>query len=209
MIDAPSPKSTKTEAELEIERLKDAADKAWAAARAAVAEYGQAQYRLASLRGYLDGFIEGRKAIFEEMKQHVAAARAPSPPQVDVPPPPRVTIHKAPMFPATSLLMGNASQQSAKEIVLQAARDNPGLLGIELLTKIRDQGIEMHERTFRTALFRLKTPASRGPLNGDLVSFRNRWYVYPNVPAGYVHALLANSVDIDSPDYVKDEEDGQ
>lgn len=71
---------------------------------------------------------------------------------------------------------------STKKIVLDAMQAHPGLTGAELLRKIHANGVDLHERTFRTALFRLKVPAGAMPGPGHILAVNNGWYRFEDAP---------------------------
>ena len=64
---------------------------------------------------------------------------------------------------------GQAVMPKSHEIVLSTIRENPGLLGVELIQEIKRAGHTILERTARTALYRLK-------IAGQIVNHDSRWY---------------------------------
>lgn len=156
-------------------RLKDVANKSWLAARDAVAEFGTAQYN----RGHRDGFAEGlehaRKTFMEyiEKGQIKVQPEAPKPPVL-----PPITMLEPPTSDATTATV------PAKELVYDTIKQRPGLRGVELLQEIR-RTFPIHERTFRTALFRLKAPKHRFAGPGNIISHEGRWYRFEDAPEDF------------------------
>jgi hypothetical protein len=62
----------------------------------------------------------------------------------------------------------SAAGRTAADIVYTFIKDNPGKTGVEIVRGLEDSGLEIHERTVRTALFRLK--------RDKIAAVENRWY---------------------------------
>jgi hypothetical protein len=138
----PKPEMTPFEKE-----LSDKTDGAWDLAIKAILDYATAHGELMHYRGY----ILGRKMERDEMQAAMAkaaseAAAKPAPVSTAVP---------------STFVLQNITRKAkeappANEIVLNAIKANPGTRGVELLRKIRQTYPSLLERTFRTALHRLK-----------------------------------------------------
>lgn len=189
MADEPPKGPPKSKHELELE---EAGNKAWGAARDATAEYGRAQYRLGRFRGFVDGYLQAKKDAIQELESKVAAPPVP-PKTIDTPPPRPVTVPLAPTMPPAAASVP-IDDLVPKSIVLNAVKIFPGLRGAELLREIHKTGVQLHERTLRTILFRNKVPKGQRPKDGQLVNFEKRWYVFPAVPAGYQHELETEGI---------------
>lgn len=66
---------------------------------------------------------------------------------------------------------------SASELVLRAITEKPGLKGVNLLAYARTIEPQMHERTFRTALHRLRHQHKK------IENVDGRWYLAGEAPA--------------------------
>lgn len=154
----------------ELEKLRDDEEAARDALINAIVEYGRARAKTAYLMGYQKAQDDAKEHFAELAKRF--RTTAPLPP---------VPTEEPTLFElATS--EPRATLPPANDIVLDAIKANPGLRGVQLLAKIREQYPSLHERTFRTSLHRLKVPSGQPPEDGQLVSFERRWYVYPDVP---------------------------
>lgn len=165
------------------QKLVEEVNSAWAKARDAVAEYGHAQYRLGTYRGFVDGYKEAQKKVLEKIQEFPAPLGARRVEGEASQPPPPITMPVPPKLPDAT------ARPSAKDIVVDVIKANPGRTGVELLDILAKAGRDMKERTFRTQLFRLKAPKVGKPKDGQLVNHRGRWYVYPDVPADFAYTV--------------------
>jgi hypothetical protein len=155
-------------------QLTDEQDRAWSEAIDAIRKYAQAQSRLAHYMGFKDGRAYEKKKFREVLKQSSMPMNALAgfviAPKARKPTP-------APTY----------SPGSAAEIVRSAITVHPGLTGVELLAKIHESGFPLKERTFRTALFRMKARPVGQPKGGQILVYLGRWYVYPDVPRKFTY----------------------
>jgi|GEM_PF-6073496 len=181
----------KTELDLQREELKAEEEKLRGTLVDAIFAWGEARRR----QGYHEGYAAGRDAAKETfiafLKEEAAKAEAKKSPEALAPPssaPARRTFDEM-------MQVARMADLKPKEVVLAAIKTTPGLRGTELLQKIRSEGIDLHERTFRTQLYRLKVPAGQRPREGNIVAYQNRWYAWPDVPEGYQHVLITEDAD--------------
>jgi hypothetical protein len=74
---------------------------------------------------------------------------------------------------------------STKGVVYEAIVFRPGLRGVDLLERARINDPELHERTFRTALHRLK-------MEGKIEIVEGRWYPAGEAPASTQPKLIGD-----------------
>jgi hypothetical protein len=156
--DAPKPAE-----DAELKKREEAVDSAWDALYEAVKEYGRARGNLAFYQGWAAGREHTREVFMKAMEEYAAqqktrqsnAVVTPSTPLVEAPPPVQ-QVHAAPI-------------PRWNEIVLEAIKANPGMRGVNLLTKIREVYPTLHERSFRTSLHRLKAA-------GEIFSDSRQWF---------------------------------
>lgn len=158
----------------ELAKLKAAEDAARTALTDAVFAWGAARAKLA--------YFEGRKTEREAFSQFILkwAADAEA----------KNKAAAAQGGESGSIgLINQPSQPSPRRLVLDAMKEHPGLRGADLLKKIHEKGISLHERTFRTVLHRLKVPAGAMPAPGHILAVNNRWYRFEDAPPEAIELL--------------------
>jgi len=182
MADEPTQSADDQRKQLEAEE-----EKARDALIAAIRDWSDVRRRI----GYHDGYLAGRKAAYDTISTIFAKTTTETTTRnsvgtglINTPAPARGR-----GLGASELIVSGGRVMSTKYIVLDAIRDNPGLLGVELLQKIHDSGMDLNERTFRTALFRLKVPPTEMPAPGHIMAINNRWYRIEDAPPDVVESL--------------------
>lgn len=166
MINEPPDRADAYLASMEAEERR-----AHAAMLEAIAAWGEVRARVAAHKGSMSGIDSALSMLDKNIRQHARQAAIPIPPDDGVAHGIDALFKRAAM-----------AQMGAKEIVLEALQRHPGLTGAELLKKIHEEGIDLHERTFRTALYRLKVPANEMPAPGHILAVKNGWYRFEDAP---------------------------
>jgi len=118
-----------------------------------------------------EGFYAGWYAAVEHMTKNAAAA-AQRGPAADIQPTEKL---QSPPEPPQKTW-------KPKDLVLGVIMQRPGLRGVDIVTHLKNADTEVHERTVRTALHRLKRAGKIKVVNG-------RWYSADvQAPQGH-HAL--------------------
>lgn len=141
----------------ELEKLKADEEAARDALINAIVTYGRARSQVSYFEGYRQA-QEDAKEHFAELANRLRSASPPSPSSGTEP----ALLELAVTEPRPTL-------PPANDIVSEAIKENPGLRGVALLDKIRESHPTLHERTFRTALHRLK-------MAREIYTERRCWY---------------------------------
>jgi hypothetical protein len=108
---------------------------------------------------YKKGWQEALRAVMEAAAEMLAEAGGNQ---------------KTPVYGLTRA--GRSAIPRSHEVILSTIRQQPGLVGVDLINAIRRTGNNILERTARTALYRLK-------VSGSIVNVDGRWYTPDQVPA--------------------------
>jgi hypothetical protein len=160
-------------------QLEDEESTAWDVAIDAILKYSAARAQVAHYQGFKAGREYERGKMLEAFEQASKPTNALATPSTS--PPARTTV--------PDRASSDVNQRTAAEIVMGAIKVHPGLTGVELLAKIHESGTPLKERTFRTALFRMKVPAAAMPQPGHIMAVNNRWYRVEDAPVEAVEQL--------------------
>jgi hypothetical protein len=87
----------------------------------------------------------------------------------------RNAAHEVPTAPmtGTGTLFGDAAVRPAADVVYEYIQKYPGSTGVEIVRGLEAHGTPIHERTVRTAIFRLK--------QDKITAIANRWFTIEKV----------------------------